>query len=344
MNQKKKVSIIIPVYKTKKDSLDICITSITDQEYKEYEIIIVDDGNDSDYARMLDEYAHNRHITVVHQKNAGASSARNRGIAKATGEFIVFVDSDDKIAKGFLSQGVTYMENYNLDIVLGGYTVDGKEHIPLCEQIKIYDEKNIRYLKEFFVSGFGTSETMELKNCLGFVAPWGKIFRKEAVEEVRFDEKLILSEDNLYNLYCIEKAKRIGIVPKCWYDYFVTDGSICHKYRKNAFEEIRLSMDGFEKFVKDSTEPDAIFESALGYRMLRQLDSILKYYICNYEYDEKKPVHKLKQFLKINHYKSVKADKRFYISKGYNILFLLAKIEWAAGIYFFYKLKERSKK
>lgn len=334
------VSIIIPIYKTDKQFLDRCISSILTQDYEKFEVLLVDDGNPWEYGRMLDEYAEkDRRIIVIHKNNGGASSARNAGLSKSCGDYIVFVDSDDIIPDNFLSSAVHYLESYNLDIAMGGYSVDGILHIPDCEAVKIYDREQIKYLKEFFVTGLSTEHTKELRNCQGVVAPWAKIFRRNRIIDIQFDETLILSEDTLYNLYCMEQVERIGIIPECWYNYFVVENSICHRYRENALNEINNSSLKFAEYVKSSSEGKDFFEEAYRYRMLWQLNSLLLYYYCNKEYDKKQPVKGIKTFLKNNDFPKTKPAKNVYISKGFKILRYLCAHRCAIGIYYFYKFK-----
>ena len=90
-----KFSIIVPVYKVEK-YLERCINSILSQTYRNFELILVDDGSTDNCPRICDEYVKsNNRINVIHKKNGGLSSARNAGIDRSTGEYIIFVDSDD---------------------------------------------------------------------------------------------------------------------------------------------------------------------------------------------------------------------------------------------------------
>lgn len=336
------VSIIIPVYRTEKCYLDKCINSIDAQDYENYEVMMIDDGNSAEYAHMLDEYQKvNDKIRVIHKENGGASAARNTGIIESKGEYVVFVDSDDAIPEQFLSKAVNYMESYNLDIAMGGYRVETVEHIPDCTEIKIYSDTRLKYLKEFFLAGFSTGHTEELKACLGFVAPWAKMFRKSVMEGVLFDEKLILSEDNLFDLYCLNNADKVGIIPECWYYYSVVENSICHKYRKNALCEINNSTEKFREYLNELFVNDAVMQEAFKYRMLRQLHSLLIYYYCNEAYDGKRAIRNIRKFLKENEdvYSRFGHNEYFSVSRGYLILRTLAKYKSALGIYLFYWLR-----
>lgn len=336
------VSIIIPVYKTEKRYLDICIESIRSQKYHKYEIIIIDDGNSLKYGEMLDKIEKDVDIVrVIHKKNGGASSARNKGIIESKGEYIVFVDSDDSIHEDFISRAVSYMNEYDLDIVMGGYKVEDVKHLPKCSDIELYENVEIETLKELFISGFSTKDTKYLRDCLGIVAPWAKMFRKELINGVLFDESLILSEDTLFNLYCLNKVNKVGIVPELWYNYSVVETSICHSYRENALQEINMSTKKFEDFLNLSLHNKNKLQEAYEFRMLRQLYNLLIYYYCNPEYKGENPITGIRKFLRDNKsiYKNIRNSETFRLSKSHRILRLLAKYQSATGIYILFKWK-----
>ena len=95
------VSVIVPVYKVE-NILHYCIDSILNQTYKDFELILVDDGSPDRCPKMCDDYAKkDSRIKVVHKKNGGLSDARNAGMAVATGEYISFIDSDDYVSDDF---------------------------------------------------------------------------------------------------------------------------------------------------------------------------------------------------------------------------------------------------
>ena len=94
--QQPKVSVIVPVYNVEK-YLKQCLDSIVNQTYKNLEIIIVNDGTKDNSMKIVEEYLQDKRIKVINKENGGLSSARNRGIEEATGEYISFVDSDDYI-------------------------------------------------------------------------------------------------------------------------------------------------------------------------------------------------------------------------------------------------------
>ena len=118
MNNKPHISVIVPVYKVEQ-YLDECVQSIINQTYKNLEIILVDDGSPDRCPEMCDEYAkQDSRIKVIHKKNGGISSARNAGIAVATGEYIGFVDSDDFIAVDMYEKLYSSFEGERDDVFL----------------------------------------------------------------------------------------------------------------------------------------------------------------------------------------------------------------------------------
>jgi glycosyltransferase involved in cell wall biosynthesis len=113
-----RISIIIPVYNTSK-YLKQCIESVLSQEYKDYEIILVDDGSTDSSGDICDFYSSAYgFIMTIHKENGGLSDARNIGLKHAKGDFVLFIDSDDYISQGsLLSVQNTIEENSDVDVV-----------------------------------------------------------------------------------------------------------------------------------------------------------------------------------------------------------------------------------
>ena len=114
------ISIVVPVYKVEK-YLDKCVQSILAQTYKDFELILVDDGSPDNCPQMCDEYAKkNKKIRVVHKNNGGLSDARNAGTTIASGEFVTYVDSDDYVSKDYLAILNDLRIKHEADISVGG--------------------------------------------------------------------------------------------------------------------------------------------------------------------------------------------------------------------------------
>ena len=125
-----KVSVVVPIYKVEK-YLDRCVQSIINQTYENLEIILVDDGSPDNCPDMCDEYAKaDSRVTVVHKPNGGLPDARNAGLDVASGEFILFVDSDDWIESQTVAELIEIIEKHNVDFVTFRAVWDGRKGIP----------------------------------------------------------------------------------------------------------------------------------------------------------------------------------------------------------------------
>lgn len=115
MQNDKLVSIIIPVYNVG-EYLNECISSIQNQQYKNFEVILVDDGSKDNSGEICDKIAEkDKRFTVYHKKNEGVSVARNLGLSKSNGDYITFIDPDDKVEPVFLSRLIDQLEESNVD-------------------------------------------------------------------------------------------------------------------------------------------------------------------------------------------------------------------------------------
>ena len=115
------MSIIIPVYNVR-EYLDDCLKSILNQTYKNYEVILVDDGSTDGSAEICDKYAlAQKNIRVIHENNAGVSCARNTGLIRSSGKYISFVDPDDVIEMHFLEKLICTLLENSVDVVCCSY-------------------------------------------------------------------------------------------------------------------------------------------------------------------------------------------------------------------------------
>ena len=121
MYEKKKISVVVPIYNVEK-YLPECIESVQNQSYMNLEIILVDDGSPDNSGKIADEYAKkDGRIKVIHKKNGGLSDARNAGIEVATGDYIMFLDSDDLLTADACKVLEEKIEKENADYVIGNY-------------------------------------------------------------------------------------------------------------------------------------------------------------------------------------------------------------------------------
>ena len=184
---KNKISVIVPVYNTE-DYLERCIRSIMNQTYKNLEIIVVNDGSTDDSLNILESLREeDNRIIIINQENMGVSKARNKGLDYATGEFITFVDSDDFIEKDMYEIMINHLIEEDADLCrIKAFIYNREGGIE-----EISKERNIfTYNNELEIMNVYLQN--ELK-----IAIWDKMFRRSAVEKIRFDVSLF-NEDAAY--------------------------------------------------------------------------------------------------------------------------------------------------
>lgn len=215
MEQSPKISIIVPVYKVE-PWLDRCVQSIVDQSHQNLEIILVDDGSPDHCGAMCDAWAEkDSRIQVIHKENGGLSSARNAGLAAATGEYIAFVDSDDWVHPAYL------FAMYHAIACSGA-------DVAACDVCFLQAEEAVpeaRDLESFTV--FSPKEAIAtILRGRGFRAvAWNKLYRRQLLTGENFPVGKY-HEDEFFTYRILAKAEKLAFVDAPLYYYFQRPGSI----------------------------------------------------------------------------------------------------------------------
>ena len=216
-----KVSIIVPVYNAEK-SLARCVDSILNQEFRDFELILMDDGSKDRSGEICDGYARaDARVVVVHKENTGVSDTRNQAIARARGTFLQFVDSDDWLTADATKLMVRAAEETGCDMVIADfYRVVGE----MVSQKGDIDADQV-IGREAFV-GF----MMENPADYYYGVLWNKLYRTALIRDngVLCREELNWSEDFLFNLEYIRYAHRFCAVDTPVYYYVKNEKSITH--------------------------------------------------------------------------------------------------------------------
>lgn len=208
------ISVIVPVYKVEA-YLDRCVESIVKQTHSRLEIILVDDGSPDNCPAICDVWAKkDSRIRVIHKKNGGLSDARNAGVTVATGEYIVFIDSDDWIHSQYVELLYTAVKKYNADIAG-------------CDIRLVYDD-SIQYEQVIAtVESYTSEQAIEtLINGTGFRAVvWNKLYRRRVLQGESFTIGRY-HEDEFFTYKILAKAERLVFVNAELYFYYQRPGSI----------------------------------------------------------------------------------------------------------------------
>lgn len=220
-----KYSVIIPVYNSEK-TLIRCVESIINQRYRDYEIILVNDGSKDGSLDICNEYSKKyKNIFTVNKPNGGASSARNTGLDNAHGDFVLFVDSDDYVESNYFSEFEKYDARGGWVIFKDSWDVNGKIITKKLND-KIDVSNNLETDKYLIASRMINS-------------PCAKIFDRDIIEKnnLRYNEDLEVAEDFDFGLRYLFKCNKIKIINISVYIYNATSqGSLTRKKKENLID------------------------------------------------------------------------------------------------------------
>lgn len=255
----KMFSIIVPIYKIER-YIEECIQSVVNQTYKNYELILVDDGSPDNCGKICDKYKNiYSSIKVVHKENGGVSSARNAGITIAEGEYIIFLDGDDILTKDCLNEISRILNNKKIDLLSCNYSIYGNNR-----NINEYIEKKVDKLNDYF-------------NYISDIpwAVWRNIYNRELIVDnnIMFDESVGMAEDCAFFLECFENANSIVFANIDVIQYRnCRDNSLTNNISFNA---IINQLDVFSKyFYKYYNENNKIIYETFAKKYLNTITTI----------------------------------------------------------------------
>lgn len=236
------ISIIVPVYNTE-PYLKKCIESIINQSFKNIEIILVDDGSTDNSINILSSYAAmDNRVFLIFEKNQGVSAARNVGMRRAKGEYIMFVDADDWIEIDTCEKAFCAAKSFSADIVIWTYIREYPFHSRETEQFCIKKhtwrgtEKNDVFYQLIGPHGTKIKHPEQIDNQS---VVWNKMYKKDKTIRKEFvDTKLIGTEDFLFNVYAFYYADVVTFIPDALYHYRRGNPrSLTHGYSKEFKEK-----------------------------------------------------------------------------------------------------------
>ena len=232
---KPKISIIVPIYNVEK-YLEKCISSLLNQTFSDFELILVNDGSPDNCGKICDSFKEkDSRIKVLHLENGGVCRARNKGMELATGDFYVFVDSDDWVEQNFLKYFANHIEDDDTVIIQNAIrdkndTSDSNffrfedESFILEEDLATMITKNIYYLPQGF--------------------PWNKLYSRKIIEanNLKFDPAIKLGDDEKWNFEYFRHVKKAVFVARANYHYQYNPTSISNQARPFERELLRYKF------------------------------------------------------------------------------------------------------
>lgn len=261
-----KVSVIVPAYNAEK-YISQCIMSIMKQTYKNMEIIIIDDGSNDSTQNKIEELSKaDSRIKLFTQVNSGPSVARNRGIEEVSGEYIVFVDSDDKIQELYVEKLVNKIMDNCYDLVCCGYIEESKYGITQLNHF-FYGEEELN--KDEFINN--------IFNGVGGVL-WAKIFKRSILEKhnIRMNPNIFMCEDLLFILEYCQYSEKFGVIKDYLYIYNrLNEKSISSNIDISYFDNYNNVIYGIEELLAKLDINDNIINDIVLEKVQSLVNSIL---------------------------------------------------------------------
>ncbi len=316
------ISIIIPVYKVE-DYLEECVNSVLNQTYRNLEVILVDDGSPDNCPALCDNYARqDKRIKVIHKPNGGLSDARNEGLKNASGEYVLFLDSDDfYIDNEAISQLVKEVhKNPATDIVFyRRTTISGDNRLPSVSVIpdKIMGQDKISGLHYLLQNGDFMASACQ------------KMMRRTLLtENSLFFEKGLLSEDWMWTIGVYAHAKVLSAIDSPFYGYRKRPGSITNTISDKHFDDIFYIITTWDKRLDKyglSQAETNIYRGFLAYLYVSLLGLL---YLAS-KAKRKEMIAKLRPYSRLLEYDiSFKTRKaaRLYRILGFNMMCIALRI------------------
>jgi len=217
MNDDPLISVIVPMYNCGK-YITKCLSSLVRQSYGNIEIIVVDDGSSDNGGEICREFSRtDSRIRYIRQENSGASSARNKGLNNAAGNWITFCDSDDYADSDLLQHLMDTAKKYNADIVQCGVIIEYNSKT----SVKVPAPTNETVIKNFL-----QTEKSFLRYYGKTVYP--KLFKSDLLKNIKFDPAYTIGEDMLFGVEAALKARKIAMTGEYKYHYFQRTDSVCN--------------------------------------------------------------------------------------------------------------------
>lgn len=308
----KKISIIVPVYNVE-EYLSKCLDSLISQRYRNFEIVLIDDGSTDHSVDIINEYAiRYPFIRAFHHSNHGVSYTRNRGIKEAEGDYIAFIDGDDWADKDYLYKMINCLEASDLDFVVCNYSFYDNNTHETKEWIMYHDTK--------YVGRIQAAEMLLTTSCV----PWNKVYKKSSLQDVTFQEDIAIGEDTVFLMQLLGKCKKIGFLKDSLLFYRQRDGSAMHSgLQQKIWDNIKSANIVYDMAL--AYEYSLI--DAAEYRFVKNIMNVLWQLIYRVDMDiikrkysdeilnMKKSIRKRYRFGSCNAY--IKSKERLYLNIAY---------------------------
>ena len=245
-----KYSVIIPAYNCEK-TIGVTVESVLKSGLSDFEIIIINDGSKDNTKVVCDKLSQEHpEVICIHKENGGVSSARNRGIDEAKGEYILFMDSDDSLDPNSLKTPCDIIFTHKPDMLIFGLSFD------FSANNKLYRRDEMVYPDEKILNPEQWSDIfLDLFHYNALSPVWNKFYKSEIIKNnfIRFDESVFLMEDFLFVLDCMAETEKIYLYNKVIYRYEQPENDKRVYSRINRVNDINDYIQPFIKSISNLT-------------------------------------------------------------------------------------------
>lgn len=273
------ISIIVPIYNVEK-YLEDCINSIINQTFKNFELILVDDGSTDKSGEICDKFVHiDNRIRVIHQVNKGISGTRNMGIDISKGKYILFIDGDDYIHPKMCEILYNQIEFNNSDLAIFQFKRTKKDY---------YNQiiNNIGTINAMKISNKKALEKLYIEGNSEFIFCWSKLYKKELFDNIKFDEGRIY-EDQLISKNILYRANNIIYLPIPLYYY---------RYRQGSYTNLSFNKNNLD--IIYAYKEDLVFFNKINYKFKYKIEEKYIFYLFKYYFIAKHELCDCKKELK----------------------------------------------
>ena len=262
-------SIIVPVYNIE-SYVERTIMSILKNNFKDYEVIFVNDGSTDKSFEIIQRFINNKNFFCVSQKNGGLSAARNSGLQVARGKYIIFLDGDDFIAENSLSVFYKVLIADSIDLLVFGRieNYEDRQVVPYRLSNKNFNSSNLYLLKSLQKSTFRTNV-------------WDKIYRRELIEKnnLRFVEGL-LYEDMFFLLQYLAVSNKIKVIEQPLYFYTCSNQTSITKLLRKKDLDILIFIQKAVEFenINNSLSKKSVYTMLQRFALSSIINKYVKYY------------------------------------------------------------------
>lgn len=253
-------SVIMPAFDPPVERFSASVASVRSQEFDDWELIVVNDGSqDPGFLKSLEDASiSDSRIRIVHQNNSGVSSARNQGTQAATGDYVMYLDSDDELTPHALLDAHFVLSTQTCDVLLA-YVQNLKEESDRSqlrtEALKVLSAQEKNELFSATLAGRPSTSAPPVGSFRVKIGPVARVIRRELALQIPFPEDVPISEDTLWSLTVLDSASSVSVLQSNWYWYWTDHGSASRSYRPAAFQETLKLLSELSRMTENAATP-----------------------------------------------------------------------------------------